>query len=95
MAKVTYETYFTENTWLQGWGCPEQTIMTSQRLISEDLIYPELTYRVGAYLINLIFILSERYVFLKSLKGSATIYNPQAPKSTYPVSHIFVKSLCT
>ena len=53
LAKVTYETYFTENTWLQEWGCPEQAIMTSQRLISEDLIYPELTYRVGAYLINL------------------------------------------
>ena len=48
-----------------------------------------LTYRVGVYLI-----LSRIYVFLKTFKASATIYNQQAPKSTYPISHIFVKSLC-
>ena len=91
LAKVTYETYVTENTWLQGWDCPEQVIMMSQRQISEDFIYRELSniYRVGAYLI-----LSGIYVFLKTFKASATIYNPQAPKSTYPISHIFVKSLC-
>ena len=32
-----------ENSQLQGWGCLEQAIMTSQRQISEDLLYQELS----------------------------------------------------
>ena len=58
---------------------------------SVKILYIEnhLTYRVGAYLI-----LGGIYVFLKTFKASATIYNSQAPKSTYSTSHIFVKSLC-
>ena len=79
MSKVTYETYFIENTRLQGWGCLEHAIRMSQRQISEDLgmqdwsacrmqIYIEnyLPYIVSAY-----FILGERYIFLKSFEGFA------------------------
>ena len=47
----------------------------------------DLTYRDGEY-----FILSGIYVFLKTFKASATVYNPQAPKSLYFISHIFVKA---
>ena len=58
---------------------------------SVKILYIEncMSDRVGAYLI-----LSAIYVFLKIFKASATIYNPQATKSTYPISHIFVKCLC-
>ena len=58
---------------------------------SVKILYIEnyLTYRVGAYLI-----LSGIYEFLKTFKASATIYKPQAPKSTYPIFHISVKDLC-
>ena len=79
MSKVTFETYFIENTRLQGWGCLEHAIRMSQRQISEDLgmqdwsacrmqIYIEnyLPYTVSAY-----FILGERYIFLKSFEGFA------------------------
>ena len=49
-----------------------------------------LIYRVGAYLI-----LSGIYVcFCITFNASATIDNPRAPKSTYPICHIFDKSLC-
>ena len=82
MAKVIYETYFTENTRLQGWACPEQAIMKSQRQISEDLIYQEhLPYRVGAYLI-----LSRKYIFLKSFKGYVTIYKRLKVYIPYPIT---------
>ena len=42
LVKATHGTYLTENAWLQGCGCPEHAIVTSQRQISEDLIYREL-----------------------------------------------------
>ena len=42
LVKVTHGTYLTENARLQGCGCPEHAIVTSQRQISEDLIYREL-----------------------------------------------------
>ena len=58
--------------------------------VTMKILYIEnyLTNRVGIYLI-----FSGIYVFLKSFKSSATIYNPQVPKSKYPISHIFVKTL--
>lgn len=38
----------TDNAWLQEWGQLEHAILTSQRHISEDLIYQKLsTCRVG------------------------------------------------
>ena len=83
MAKVTYETYYIENTWLQGWGCPEQAIMASQRQVSEDLIYRELSNKLVHTLFS-----AEYMYFWKVLKvlPQFTIHKCLKVNIPYPIS---------